>query len=219
MRAGRREEARGRRRIRFSDQRADQIRFFTGEEYREAVRVVRTLPEKIINSVVEIAPELLRAEGVEGLVLDLDNTLAGRRAPLPGKAMRAWANSMQSAGVRMILLSNNHSKRVGTFAQAMGLPFLCNALKPLPWGFRRALRELGLPPGRAAAVGDQIFTDVLGAHRAGMRAWLVLPIDRREPPFTKLRRALERRILRRHGALPPGWLPGGEPQGGAKTGE
>jgi HAD superfamily hydrolase (TIGR01458 family) len=45
--------------------------------------------------------------------------------------------------------------------------------KPAPEFFARALAPLGVPPGEALVVGDDLESDVGGAQRAGMRGALV----------------------------------------------
>jgi HAD superfamily hydrolase (TIGR01458 family) len=45
--------------------------------------------------------------------------------------------------------------------------------KPAPGFFALAVAALGLPPGRVAAVGDDVEADVAGAQAAGLRGVLV----------------------------------------------
>ena len=41
-----------------------------------------------------------------------------------------------------------------------------------------ACEEMGLSPAQVCFIGDQIFTDILGANRAGIKSVLVRPINR-----------------------------------------
>lgn len=159
---------------------------------------MRLVPDKILASVGDITPELLISEGVKGLVLDIDNTLAPRHVPMPDETIIKWIKAMKKAGTKLYIISNNRTNRVTKFAKALELPFLCNGMKPFPRSFRRAMREMGVDPKSVVAVGDQIYTDVLGAHTAGIRAWLVLPIDPHENPFTRLRRQFEKPFVKKY---------------------
>lgn len=159
---------------------------------------MRLVPDKIISSVSDITPDMLISENVEGLVLDIDNTLAPRHVPLPDDTLKKWIAGLVAAKVKLYIISNNRSGRVSKFSEALGLPFMCNGMKPFPRSFRFAVRQMGLRKESVAAVGDQIYTDIMGAHAAGIRAWLVMPIDPREHPLTKLRRYFEKPFLNRY---------------------
>lgn len=105
---------------------------------------------------------------------------------------------MKSAGIKLIIVSNNNTERVTPFAEMLGLHFVPNGAKPLPIGFKRAAAELraaGVPKNRIAAVGDQIFTDILGANLAGIRSIFVYPIEFETSLPFKLKRAAEKPLL------------------------
>jgi len=102
------------------------------------------------------------------------------------------------------LLTNNYSRQSREVAKRLGVPIVGSAFKPLPAGFRRTLAQLAVRPDAALAVGDQLFTDVLGAKLVGMRAIVVKPLSGREFPTTKILRMLERPVysrLRRTGTF------------------
>jgi HAD superfamily (subfamily IIIA) phosphatase, TIGR01668 len=157
---------------------------------------LRLVPDRIFKTVSEITPALLKKEGIEALVLDIDNTLAPRYVELPDEALIRWISGLRKSAVRLYIISNNRSNRVTRFARALDLPFFCNGMKPFPRAFLRAVREMGVPREKVAAVGDQIYTDVYGAHLAGIRAWLVNPIDPRESVLFRIRRRLEKPFLK-----------------------
>lgn len=159
---------------------------------------MRLVPDKIFQNINEITPSLLESEGITALVLDIDNTLAPRHVALPSEALKKWIAALRDTKIKLYIISNNHSNRVKKFAQALELPFMCNGMKPFPRSFLRAVKEMGVPPEHVAAVGDQIYTDVFGAHLAGIRAWLVNPIDARENIIFRIRRRLERPFLNRY---------------------
>ena len=79
-----------------------------------------------------------------------------------------------------MFLSNNKAERVRTFSEALGVPWISRAVKPLARGFRQGAARLGLPLCEIAVIGDQIFTDVLGGNRLGALTCQVQSIDRGE---------------------------------------
>lgn len=142
--------------------------------------------------VTGLTPEFLRGMGVEALLLDVDNTIATYTSHTPIEGAVEWAREMVEDGFRVIIVSNNYKKRVGPFAQKFGLDFISFALKPLPFGYLRARRRLGVGRGACAIVGDQIFTDVVGANLCGMQSVLLAPIEPEEGFTFRVRRFFER---------------------------
>ena len=135
-------------------------------------------PHVFLPDVTHITPQLLAQLGVEALLLDIDGTLMQTRDSMPEQPVLDWMRAMQQAGITLYILSNNkHHHRVKAFAEAVGLPWQNLAKQPALGGFRKAADALRLPPHRMAMVGDQTFTDVLGARRFGCKAILVDSTD------------------------------------------
>ncbi len=144
-----------------------------------------------LRSVCDITPSLLQDLGVKGLLLDIDNTLTTHDNPVPAPGVEAWVARMRDAGIAMCLVSNNHSPRVEPFARRLGLDFVCEGKKPLSKGYREALRRMALSKKEVAVVGDQIFTDVLGANLFHVPCIFVFPMEMERTRFFKLKRKLE----------------------------
>lgn len=138
----------------------------------------------------------LVADGVGGVIVDLDNTLVGYRALEPDSGDAAWVAGALAHGIRVVMVTNNSTPWAAAVAQRLGLPIVANARKPLPRGFRRALAVLDLPREAVIVIGDQLFTDILGAKLFGLRAILVDPLVRHDPWNTLPLRLLERWLLR-----------------------
>lgn len=146
--------------------------------------------------ITDITVADLRALGAQGLLLDIDNTLTTHDNPVLDTRVRAWLDEMQRAGFALTVVSNNHDERVRPFAEAIGLSFQARAAKPLPRGYRAAAALMGLTPRQCVAVGDQIFTDILGANLAGMRSVLLEPIElETRQKFIVFKRRIERVLL------------------------
>jgi len=152
-------------------------------------------PDRAFPRLADVPLDDLAREGIRGLILDLDNTLAafGEEVPLPEH--RRWVERARARGFAMVLLSNNLQERVAAVAAALEIPAIHGALKPLPTGFVRAVRMLGLPRWQVAVIGDQLFTDVLGGKLCGLYTVLTEPIAPRDFPLTRILRALERLVL------------------------
>ena len=148
-----------------------------------------------LRSVLQIQPGLLRQYGIRGLMLDLDNTLTTHDNPAPAEGVLSWIGLMRQAGIAMMIVSNNRPRRVQPFAAALGLPFVAEGAKPLPRGFRLAQKRMQLPFSQLAVVGDQIFTDILGANLCGVKSIYVRPIQYENKGFLRVKRWLERPFL------------------------
>lgn len=152
-------------------------------------------PTYALRSITEITPAALKKRGIKALILDVDNTLTTHNNPAPAEGVPEWIEEMKSAGIKLLIVSNNNAERVTPFAEMLGLHFVPNGAKPLPMGFLRAVKELGVPKNRIAAVGDQIFTDILGANLAGVRSIFVYPIEPETSVPFKIKRAIEKPLL------------------------
>jgi len=153
-------------------------------------------PRSYAPSVHHVDYEALRRRGIRALIFDLDNTLCLWRTGPPDARVRKLLKELIARGFRVAVLSNGRLSlrpEVLAFFEEIEVPVIWPARKPLPFGFRRALGWLGVPASQAAMIGDQLFTDVLGGNLAGLYTVLVTPLDpRRESPFTRLNRILER---------------------------
>lgn len=155
------------------------------------------IPQRRVESVLDLDIDELRAMNIEALLLDVDCTLKNYRATEVRPEVAKWLQGLRAAGIRMCLISNGRSERIRRFAEKYRLPFVSKACKPLPFGCRQAVRRLGFDPQRTAMVGDQVFADVMAGRLAGLQTILVQPIHPEEEPwFTRLKRPLERVLLR-----------------------
>jgi HAD superfamily phosphatase (TIGR01668 family) len=139
------------------------------------------VPDLLLPSVLALTPEELRRRGVKLLLLDLDNTLAPYGVPDVTPEVRRWLADVAAAGIEPYIFSNNRGGRPAAFAEKLGLGFVGRAKKPNPRRLRALLAEKGLAESEAALVGDQIYTDIFCARRAGILAVAVRPIDARAP--------------------------------------
>jgi len=156
-------------------------------------------PDLAVRRLAEVRLDTLAGWGIHGIIIDLDNTLVSYDERTLAPEVQAWVEAALAAGFRLVLLSNNFEERVAAIGSHLGVPTVPNALKPLPNGFLRALRLLQTKRRETVVIGDQLFTDVLGAKLVGLRAILTEPLADRDFPATRLLRILERWVVRRNG--------------------
>ena len=132
--------------------------------------------------------------GYRGIIFDIDNTLVPHGAPADEQAILLFAK-LHTLGFATLLLSNNKDPRVKPFAEAVGALYICKAGKPARKGYEEAMRIMHTDPGTTLLVGDQLFTDVWGARRAGIFSILTKPIHPREEIQIVLKRRLEAIVL------------------------
>ncbi|MDR0935638.1 MAG: YqeG family HAD IIIA-type phosphatase [Oscillospiraceae bacterium] len=153
------------------------------------------LPDYYFAAVTDISVEFLRSIGVRLLLCDLDNTLAVYSGEPPNEEVIRWKQALTDGGITLFIVSNTRTERAENYAAKLGVGYIKQALKPLRRNIIRAAALCGVPPMETALVGDQVFTDTLGANRSGIRSILTEPILLRKP-FHKLRYIIERPIRR-----------------------
>jgi len=154
-------------------------------------------PKFVFNSVTDITTEFLYNNNIKGLILDVDNTLTTHNNPKPAEKVSEWVLDMKSNGVKLIIVSNNNAERVKPFAETLGLDFIASGRKPLATGFKKARETMGISFSEIGIVGDQIFTDILGANIAKAKTIYVHPIELETAFFFKLKRIFEKPFLRK----------------------
>ena len=133
------------------------------------------IPDFTAATVGELTPERLHAAKIDTLLLDFDNTLqAYSQSTMPAQNAE-WIASLQEAGIALCVVSNSKKSRAKDFCNRFHIPLILNAKKPFSRGIRQAMALFRDRKG-IALVGDQIYTDVLGANLCGLQSFLVTPI-------------------------------------------
>jgi HAD superfamily phosphatase (TIGR01668 family) len=155
------------------------------------------IPDRYVESITEVEVVELRERGIEGIILDLDNTLVVRDTLEMEEGIRAWLERAKGVRLKLCINSNSDQRdRVQAIGRELAIPQLAWASKPRRWGFRRAMQVMGTLPQATAVIGDQLLTDVLGGNRLGLYTILVRPLSGDEFLTTRLNRRLERWLLR-----------------------
>ena len=154
----------------------------------------RFFPDQYVASTYVIDFEKLYKEGIRGVIFDIDNTLVPHGAPADERAIQLFAR-LRSIGLDYCLISNNQLPRVKPFADAVQAKFVEDAHKPSGKNYLKAMKLMHVDLDSCIFVGDQIFTDVYGAKRCGMRTILVKPLHPKEEIQIVLKRYLEKIVL------------------------
>lgn len=154
------------------------------------------MPDFYLPSVLDVSPARIAERGFTHVLLDLDNTLLPRGEDIIPESIDAWCRSLAEHDLRACLVSNNWQGRVEQVAGDLGFELVSKAIKPLPPAFVIGMRRMGARPRTTLMIGDQLFTDVLGARMLGIRSVMVLPLAAHDLPHTLALRHLEKLVMR-----------------------
>ena len=143
---------------------------------------------------IDIERDLLDA-GFSYVLLDVDNTILTRDTHEVPRDVGMWLGRARDAGIQFCLLSNNWHSDVYELADRLELPIVAKAIKPLPPAFLIALHKLGCKRAETVVIGDQLVTDVIGAHFVGLTAYLLAPLVEQDLPHTLFLRNFERAVM------------------------
>lgn len=153
------------------------------------------IPDYLLPSVYSVDVDFIEKLNKKAVIFDIDNTLVGFKEKLPGDKVKSYINSLLENGIKVAIASNNNSERVGLFCKELGVPFVYRASKPLPFGLLKLCKKLSVKPRQTILVGDQVYTDSLGANFLGMTSVMVDIIDTKETLLFKIKRALEKPVI------------------------
>lgn len=135
------------------------------------------LPRAIAGDITKLTPEYLKQQGIELLMMDFDNTIVPYTTDTPAPEVLQWLENMKASDIQLCVVSNSKRDRVKIFCRKYGIDCITHAKKPFSKGISECLNRYQLPAFRCALVGDQIYTDVLGANGCGVYSILVKAIN------------------------------------------
>ena len=152
-------------------------------------------PYEYVESVFNIDYEKLYKMGYRGLIFDIDNTLVSHGADA-NEEIEQLFKTIQNIGFNTLLLSNNDEKRVKRFLKNINSLYICDAEKPNVEGYLNAVKMLNIEKENVIYIGDQVFTDILGANRSGIKNILVKYIGFYDKGKKGIKRNIEKIILK-----------------------
>ena len=153
-------------------------------------------PKFRFNRITDVSGEFLKEAGIKNIILDIDNTLTYHDSQEISEGVLNWLSERKEEGIGLVLLSNNNYDRVRPFAERIGLEFVPSAAKPLTKGYNRLLSRFNWNKKETASIGDQLFTDMLGANLSGVKSILVEPFHKESGKFLRFKRVIEELILK-----------------------
>ena len=135
------------------------------------------LPTLITPKLTDLTAQQLHLRGIQLLMMDFDNTIVPYTTSIPTEEMDRWLREMTASQIKLCVVSNSKKDRVKVFCAQYGIDCITHAKKPFPKGIRECLHKYRIPPSHCALVGDQIFTDTMGANGYNVTSILVEAID------------------------------------------
>lgn len=153
-------------------------------------------PERYFSRIshIDVKKDLLD-RGFRHVLLDIDNTILSRETHAIPRDVAVWLADARTAGVEFCLVSNNWHDSVLELAGKLDLPIVAKAMKPLPHGFVLGMRKLGAKTASTVVIGDQLSTDIAGAHLVGISAYMLQPLAEQDLRHTLVLRGIERALL------------------------
>lgn len=155
-------------------------------------------PDYYYESVFQIPYDELWKNNIRGIIFDIDNTLTRFDEKQPSAKIVALLNKLERMGFRICLCTNNTNRRLGAFSENLTYPGIANAIKPLTRGIRYSMKTMGTKPAHTVIIGDQLLSDVWAGKNARITTILVKPISEKDFILVRMKRVIERFILRKY---------------------
>lgn len=154
------------------------------------------LPDYFLKDVHCVDLDFLKSKNIKAVIFDIDNTLVGFTVAKPTPEIKEYIKTLTDNDIGVAIASNNNKERVSLFCEELNIPYSYRSCKPCGIVLKKLCKKMGVSPKYTALVGDQIYTDVWGANMCGMTSVLVDIIDTKENLTFRVKRALERPIVR-----------------------
>lgn len=154
------------------------------------------VPDVYAKSIYAINYKKLKKNGIKCLLIDLDNTIAPINVNEPDRSVKDLFNELQSMGFKLIILSNSPKNRVRPFKEQLNVDSAYSSNKPFSKKYRKIMKMYNFKDTEIAAIGDQLFTDILGANKIGITSILLNPMSNLDYFWTKVNRYFEKKVYK-----------------------
>ena len=144
------------------------------------------VPDIYQKSIYHIDYEKLRDNGIKCLLLDLDNTCVPYEDKEPNKKLIELVETLKDMDFKLIIFSNATKRRIAPFKKVLNVDCLARAGKPRKRSFLKVLKLFNYKLSDVAIIGDQLYKDILGGNKVGIKTILVNPMSMDDMFFTKL---------------------------------
>ena len=165
---------------------------------KEVRKVKELIPKMYKKDIYHVPYQKLKKKNIKCLVFDFDNTLVPSFQKKWDDKLEKLMEKLDQQNFIVIILSNNTKKRFKEFKEKFNIRIITLAVKPLSFKFKKICREYHLKPNEVAMIGDQMFTDILGANKVGIYTILVDPLEKKDLKITSFNRKLEQIIKKKY---------------------
>lgn len=157
----------------------------------------KLIPDMYQKSIYHIDYEKLKSDGIKCLLFDLDNTCVPTKEKNPNKKLIEQFDKLKDLGFKVIIFSNAGKKRLKPFKKTLDVDCSYSSRKPLKGKFNKIMKKFGYDLSETAIIGDQLFTDILGGNKVGIKTILINPMSSYDLPITKISRMFERKVIKK----------------------
>ena len=152
------------------------------------------IPDMYYKSILDIDYNLLKDKGIKCLIFDLDNTLTTIDKKEFSKEYKQKLNEL-SKSFKLIIVSNNFSRKIKLLCNSINISFISFAMKPLPFAYKKVIKRWNCKKNEICMIGDQLLTDIQGANKFGILSILVDPVGKDDIKYTGINRFIENKII------------------------
>ncbi len=98
-------------------------------------------------------------------------------------------------GFKIIIFSNSNRKRLEPFKRELNVDCSSSCKKPFKGKFIKVMETYNYKLSEVAIIGDQLVTDIYGGNKVGITTILVNPISKKDMPFTRINRLIEKKKI------------------------
>lgn len=135
-------------------------------------------PDITLDNVTSLEQEdikKIKEEGIEGVILDVDETLRKNMRSIPS-CNQKWIEMLKKE-LKVVVVSNGIDKNAENFFKLQGIDYIGFAHKPLKRNFVKACQKMQISPERVLVIGDSLFNDIWGGKRNNMKTALVQRVE------------------------------------------
>ena len=144
------------------------------------------IPDMYQKSIYHIDYEKLLEDGIKCILFDLDNTCVPYKDKVPNKKLIDLIETLKDMDFKVIIFSNALKRRIKPFKDALNVDAVARAGKPRKDKFLKVMKIFGYNLSEVAIIGDQLYKDILGGNRVGIKTILDNPMSKDDMFLTKL---------------------------------
>ena len=144
------------------------------------------IPDMYQKSIYHIDYEKLLEDGIKCILFDLDNTCVPYKDKVPNKKLIDLIETLKDMDFKVIIFSNALKRRIKPFKDGLNVDALARAGKPSKKNFLKVIKMCNYNLSEVAIVGDQLYKDILGGNKTGIKTILVNPMSNDDMFLTTL---------------------------------